>query len=72
MFAYESCSNLTYGVFYLVFGGKTLNSESETNLVFGCVMQKFLELSLVNVKKHVNSTNIDRMQFNEMCHMPAL
>ena len=33
----------------LVFGGGTLNSGSETNSVFGCMMEKYNELSLVNV-----------------------
>ena len=31
--------NLTYGESNWIFGSETLNSESETNLVFGCVTQ---------------------------------
>lgn len=34
-----------------MFGGKTLNLESETNLLCGCVTPKLNEFSAVNVKR---------------------
>ena len=49
----EAKPNLTWPMVRsnLVFGGETLNSESEINLMFGCVTQKFNESSLVNVQQ---------------------
>ena len=45
MFGDETIFNLTY----LVLGGETLHSESETNLVLGRVTHKLGELSLVSL-----------------------
>ena len=49
MFGDETNSDLTCAEPNLVFGGEILNSENETNYLFGRVMQKFDESSSADV-----------------------